>query len=138
MDFSSILTHETCAKCRNCCVFKKESLIYVPNGIEVKEQSDGMFVCAHRNENAGCALGKNKPMECAAWPFSIAKRGNELLLVLERSCPELEDTETIKKFAIETVAPVLLAYYQRNLTKIRDFDKLLQIELFQIGLVQKK
>ena len=130
-----MLSHETCAKCINCCIFKKESLIYVPEGIEVKEQSDGMFACAHRCENSGCALGKNKPVECAAWPFSIAKRGNELLMVLERSCPELENTEIVKKFAMETVAPALLAYYRLNSAKIRVFNKLFQTELFQIGIV---
>jgi len=100
----------------------------------VKEQSDGMFVCVHRCENSGCALGKNKPVECAAWPFSIAKRGNELLMVLERSCSELEDSETIKKFAMEAVTPILLAYYRRNLAKIRVFNKLFQVELFHVGV----
>jgi len=94
-----------------------------------------MFVCAHRNENAGCALGKNKPMECAAWPFSIAKRGNELLLVLERSCPELKNTEIIRKFAMEIVAPALLAYSKLNLNAFRAYNQLLQDELFQVGLV---
>jgi len=135
MDFSPILTSDVCAKCKNCCIFKKESLIYVPEGIEVREQNDGMFVCAHRNENFGCSLGKNKPVECAAWPFSIAKLGNELFLVLERSCRELEGTETIKKFAMEIVASVLLTYYRRNLAKIRDYNKLSQVKLFQVRIV---
>ncbi|MCL2282541.1 MAG: hypothetical protein FWC26_04415 [Fibromonadales bacterium] len=134
MDFSSILTRETCAKCRNCCVFKKESLIYVPEGIGVKEQSDGMFVCEHCRDS-GCALGKNKPMECAAWPFSIAKRGNELLLVLERSCKELKNTETVKKVAQETIAPPLLEYSKRHLNAIRAYNELLQAELFQVGIL---
>jgi len=98
-------------------------------------QSDGMFVCAHRDENFGCALGKDKPIECAAWPFSIAKRGSEFLLVLERSCSELKNTEMVKKFAMETVAPSLLAYYRRNLSKIRDYNNILQTELFQVRIV---
>ncbi|MCL1967177.1 MAG: hypothetical protein FWF67_04785 [Fibromonadales bacterium] len=126
MDFAHILKHETCANCKNCCVFKKESLVYVPKGIEVEEQSDGMFACVHRCENAGCTLGKNKPMECAAWPFSVSKRGKELLLVLEHSCPELnkaEKAERVKKFALEVIAPALLAYSRKNRDTLREYDK---------------
>jgi hypothetical protein len=126
MDFAHILSHETCANCKNCCAFKKESLVYVPEGIEVKEQSDGMFVCAHRCENAGCTLGKNKPMECAAWPFSISKRGEELLLVLEHSCHVLnkeEKIEKVKKFALETIVPALLEYSKQHLNSLREHDE---------------
>ncbi|MCL2101525.1 MAG: hypothetical protein FWH22_07415, partial [Fibromonadales bacterium] len=87
--------------CKICCKFKPESLIYAPKEIELKEQ-DGMFACVHCSES-GCALEENKPLECAAWPFSVSKRGDELLLVLEHSCPELnkkERFEEIKKFAL--------------------------------------
>lgn len=121
-----MLKHETCAKCKMCCVFKPESLIYVPKGIEVKAQDDGMFVCVHRSEGVGCSLGKDKPVECAAWPFSISKRGDELLLVLEHSCPELnkeEKLEEAKKFALENVAPVLLEYARKNLDTLREYDE---------------
>jgi len=136
MDFAKILKHETCANCKNCCVFKKESLFYVPKGIEVKEQSDGMFVCVHRCENAGCTLGKNKPMECAAWPFSVSKRGKELLLVLEHSCPELnkeEKAERVKKFALEVIAPALLEYSKQNMDTLREYDdrnRILEVLIF--------
>jgi len=123
MPLTPILTNETCAKCRNCCIFKKESLMYVPKGIDVKEQSDGQFVCVHRNENAGCALGKNKPVECAAWPFSVSKRGSELLLVLECSCPELKGTETVKKFAEKNIVPLLQGHSMQNLDTLREYDE---------------
>jgi hypothetical protein len=104
-------------------VFKKESLVYVPKGIEVNEQSNGMFVCVHRCENAGCLLGKDKPIECAAWPFSISKRGKELLLVLEHSCPELNKEEKLEKaktFALKIVAPALLEYSRQNIDTLRE------------------
>ena len=125
MDLSPILKHETCAKCKICCVFKPESLVYVPKGIEVKEQKDGMFVCVHLCKNTGCTLGKNKPVECIAWPFSISRRGEELLLVLEHSCPELnkkEKFDEMKKFALEAVAPKLLEYSRKNLDTLREYD----------------
>lgn len=126
MDFAPILNHEDCARCKICCVFKKESLVYVPKGIKTEEQSNGMFACIHRCENMGCLLGKNKPIECAAWPFSISKRGRELLLVLEHSCLELnkkEKFESAKKFAIEVVAPVLLPYSRQNLNTLREHNE---------------
>jgi hypothetical protein len=107
-------------------VFKKESLIYVPNGIEVKEQKNGLFICTHRCENMGCTLGKNKPVECAAWPFSISKRGEELLLVLEHSCPELNKKEKLqaaKTFALEMVVPTLLEYSKRHLNTLREYEE---------------
>jgi len=126
MDFAHILKHETCARCKNCCVFKKESLVYVPKGIEVSEQSDGIFVCVHRCENAGCLMGEDKPIECAAWPFSISKRGKELLLVLEHSCPELNKKEKLEKakaFALKVIAPALLEYSKQNIDTLREYDE---------------
>jgi hypothetical protein len=111
--------------CKICCVFKPESLIYVPRGIEVKEQN-GMFACVHCCDSKGCTLGKNKPLECAAWPFSISKRGNELVLALEHSCPELnkeEKFEEIKQFAMENVAPALLEYSKQHLDTLREYDE---------------
>ena len=84
-----------------------------------------MFACVHCSES-GCALGENKPLECAAWPFSVSKRGDELLLVLEHSCPELnkkERFEEIKKFALEHVAPALLEYSRQNLSTLREYDE---------------
>jgi Pyruvate/2-oxoacid:ferredoxin oxidoreductase delta subunit len=130
MDLSPILKHETCANCKICCVFKPESLIYVPKEIEVKKQEDGMFACIHRCENAGCTLEKNKPTECAAWPFSISKRGGKLLLVLEHSCPELNKRERfneVKKFALENVAPKLLEYSRKNTGTLREHNSKNQI-----------
>jgi hypothetical protein len=125
MDFSLILTLETCAKCKVCCVFKQESLVYVPRGVEVKEQESGEFACVHRCEDFGCMLGKSKPMECAAWPFSISRRGNELLLILEHSCPELnkkEKFEAAKEFALSVVAQSLLEYSRNHLDALREYD----------------
>jgi len=121
----SILKHETCAKCKICCIFKKESLIYVPKGMEVKELKNGLFACVHHSENMGCKLGKNKPLECAAWPFSVSKRGNELLLVLEHSCPELNKKERLqeaKTFALEKLAASLLEYSRQHLDTLREYD----------------
>jgi len=71
-------------------------------------------------------LGKNKPIECAAWPFSVSKRGKELLLVLEHSCPELnreEKAERAKKFALEIIAPALLEYSRQNPDTLREYDE---------------
>jgi len=121
----SILKHETCAKCKICCVFKKESLIYVPRGIEVKEKK-GLFACVHHCENMGCNLKKNKPIECAAWPFSISRRGKELLLVLEHSCPELNKKERLQEakiFAQEMVAHALLKHSRQHLDTLREYDE---------------
>jgi hypothetical protein len=126
MDFSPLLTLEICAKCKNCCVFKPESLIYAPKGIDVASCPCGTFVCVHRCENAGCGAGENKPMECKAWPFSVSKRGKELLLVLEHNCPELNKKEKIeqaKKFALEDVAGPLLEYSKQHLDTLREHDE---------------
>ena len=126
MDITPILKQEICAKCKICCVFKPRSLIYVPKGIETVKQKNGIFACIHHCENTGCKLGKDKPMECKAWPFSVSKRGNELLLVLERSCPELNKKEKlnkVKKFAIENIATDLLEYSRKNLDTLREYDE---------------
>lgn len=107
-------------------MFKKESLVYVPKGIEVKEQKNGLFACAHHCENMGCTLGKDKPVECAAWPFSVSRRGKELLLVLEHTCPELNKKEKLQEakiFALEMVAPALLEYSRQHLDTLREYEE---------------
>jgi len=80
----------------------------------------------------GCKLGKNKPLECAAWPFSVSKRGKELLLVLEHSCPELNKKERLqeaKKFALEKLSASLLEYSRQHLDTLREYDEKSEIIL---------
>ncbi len=71
-------------------------------------------------------MGKDKPIECAAWPFSISKRGKELLLVLEHTCPELNKKEKLEKakaFALKVIAPALLEYSKQNIDTLREYDE---------------
>jgi hypothetical protein len=81
-----IVSAAECGECKNCCVFKPESRKYAPEGIVLVQQSDGDYRCPSLDPESGCNLGGDKPFECTAWPFSVSRLGDRLVLTLEKSC----------------------------------------------------
>lgn len=86
---SKILSKETCATCRICCVFDKEDIWEAPVGVKIKnEPKDGLFYCSELSEN-GCKLGQNKPFECSIWPFRIMEYNNNYVITVSPVCPSI-------------------------------------------------
>ncbi|GHT98835.1 hypothetical protein FACS1894142_5690 [Spirochaetia bacterium] len=121
----NLTTAEECRECRNCCVFRPQSLRYAPKVLKLIKQPDGDYVCSYRDLENGCQAGSNKPFLCSAWPFSIAKLGDgRLALILEYSCPvaPAKPLADIRRFAWETLSDKLYDHAQRFPDTIRDYD----------------
>ena len=84
-----ILSKDTCAKCRICCIFNEDDVWEAPYGIKLTEkQSDGLFHCSHLGKN-GCMLSDEKPFECKIWPFRVMDYDGKLVIALSSICPSL-------------------------------------------------
>ncbi|MBP3923402.1 MAG: hypothetical protein J6D27_10580 [Ruminiclostridium sp.] len=92
-----ILSPESCAKCRVCCVFDKEDIWEIPllseellsyvlknvdSDIKYEKQGDEYRLLMSFGEGeelsycpvlteTGCALGDKKPFDCRVWPFRV-------------------------------------------------------------------
>ena len=95
----NILSPETCAKCRMCCIFDKydvwetpvvsaelyekihaarpelkfvskgDSGAYIFNMEETWDSERELFICPALDPDKGCTLGDNKPFDCKIWPY---------------------------------------------------------------------
>lgn len=132
-----ILSPESCAECRICCVFDAGDSWEMPliepcladeiqrayPNVKMKEAfkngrykifdaeyaSDGLTRCPMLTE-AGCALGDRKPFDCKIWPFRVMKKGGCLLL---------------------TLSPVCETVYRLPINKASDFAAKISSELFE-------
>ena len=130
----NILSNETCAKCRLCCIFDKYDVWetpvitrelfvklsaerhdlkmvskgvsggYVFNMENCWDEEEEIFRCPALDPKKGCTLGDNKPFDCRIWPFRVM---------------ETED----KRFRMITVSPVCPEIFDRPLSQLSEFVK---------------
>ena len=120
---SSILTGETCANCRNCCVFEVQSAWELPtfppqaaarlngNPAYPVTQAGGRChitlpydasrkaqPCPFLNPASGCTLPTDeKPFACKLWPVRVMRRADGTpALALYRGCPGIPDAAALK------------------------------------------
>ena len=118
---SSILSKSTCAACKFCCSFRRQSLwetpLFPPEVAEklsqpneygvVGEFRDGQIIlggyrtadpeeevpCTFLNPQKGCILkGEDKPFDCSIWPLRIMDKGGKLVIALTPTCPAIGAT----------------------------------------------
>ncbi|MCM1055044.1 MAG: hypothetical protein NC394_05905 [Bacteroides sp.] len=119
---TEILSRESCAKCKVCCVFDREDCWEMPlikpelaaelersrpdvkinkiGACGVFEPSfgeDGLAKCPMLTEK-GCGLGESKPFDCRVWPFRVMKKGGLLLLTLSPVC------ETVSGLSVSEIS----------------------------------
>ena len=115
---SKILSKFSCAACKFCCSFRRQSLwetplfppevagkLSKPNeyGV-VGEFRDGQIVlggyktgdpeeevpCTFLDPERGCILkGEDKPFDCSIWPLRIMRKDGELVIALTPTCPSI-------------------------------------------------
>lgn len=109
-----ILSGESCANCRLCCVFDRYDVWETPVFTEdiknkilekapdtqflpveggyifkVSEFDDeGLFSCPALTEK-GCMLGDEKPFDCRIWPYRIMNIGGRRAITIASICDEL-------------------------------------------------
>ncbi|MCM1578320.1 MAG: hypothetical protein NC078_05930 [Ruminococcus sp.] len=112
-----ILSPESCAKCRICCIFDKydvwetpviteelrekisekfPALKYATKGgafiFDMRETYNSekeLFTCPALDPQKGCTLGDIKPFDCKIWPYRIMELGGELVISVASICPEM-------------------------------------------------
>ena len=107
-----ILAAETCAKCRNCCVFEKQSAwelpafskeaaarlndknaVMHPEGdrfrLTLQYNDDNAQPCPFLDSRSGCTLpAAEKPFACKIWPVRLMRdETGKLRLALYQGCP---------------------------------------------------
>lgn len=109
-----ILSSESCAKCRLCCVFDRYDVWETPVFTEeIRERirqanpdaefvakdggfifkadkfdEDGLFLCPALTEK-GCMLGDDKPFDCRIWPYRIMEIDGRRAITIASICEEL-------------------------------------------------
>lgn len=118
---SKILSRKTCAACKFCCSFRRQSLwetpLFPPEVVEklskpneygvVGEFRNGQIVlggyrtddpeeevpCTFLDPHKGCILkAEDKPFDCSIWPLRVMDKGGELVIALTPTCPTIGAT----------------------------------------------
>ena len=118
---SSILSKSTCANCKFCCSFRRQSLwetpLFPPEVVEklshpneygvVGAFRDGQIIiggyrtddpeeevpCTFLDPQKGCILkGEDKPFDCSIWPLRVMRKEGKLVIALTPTCPTIGKT----------------------------------------------
>ena len=115
---STILSGQTCAVCRNCCIFEEQSAWELPTfsaeaAARLPEQyqktKDGARYritlpydethaaqpCPFLDERTGCTLPPDeKPFACSLWPVRLMRdESGEVFFALYRGCPGIPEEQ---------------------------------------------
>ena len=136
----NILSPETCAKCRICCIFEKihaarpelkfvskgDSGAYIFNMEETWDSERELFICPALDPDKGCTLGDNKPFDCKIWPYRIMEFNGVRVISVASICPdmyakplnklvgELENGLADKIFAEADKDPAMIKPYEQG------------------------
>lgn len=115
---SKILSKTSCAACKFCCSFRRQSLwetpLFSPEIVKklshpneygvVGEFRDGQIIlggyrtddpeeevpCTFLDPHKGCILkAEDKPFDCSIWPLRIMDKDGELVIALTPTCPSI-------------------------------------------------
>lgn len=118
---SQVLSKSTCAACKFCCSFRRQSLwetpLFPPEIAEklsqpneygvVGEFCDGQIIiggyrtndpeeevpCTFLNQQKGCILkGEDKPFDCSIWPLRVMRKEGKLVIALTPTCHAIGPT----------------------------------------------
>ena len=155
---TKILSRNSCAKCRLCCVFDRydlwetpsienelreyiksnigDDIEYTPKGdmwlFKMKEsKEDGLYRCPMLNDT-GCILGEKKPFECAIWPYRIMEVEGKRAMSIAPICDSVNalPLATLLSFAKE-IAPKIFAYADLHPDIIKPYDGTYPVLLFE-------
>ena len=132
-----ILSGETCAKCRLCCVFDRYDIWETPiftqelcerisaakpdvrfmpkdGGYILRAEefdADQLFRCPALTDT-GCMLGDDKPFDCRIWPYRIMNVGGRRAITIASICEEMyaRPLSQLTEFLKEGLAATIFAY----------------------------
>ncbi|MBE5922673.1 MAG: hypothetical protein E7269_07970 [Lachnospiraceae bacterium] len=136
-----ILSSNTCANCRMCCIFEQEDVWEVPllctedaayikenyPDIEMEVCADGLhFVmefppngedasCPMLSEK-GCLLGEHKPFDCKIWPYRLMEKDGSVWIAVASLCDVVtsQGKEALLTYYNNVLECEVKAYYRAN------------------------
>lgn len=156
---TEILSRNTCANCRLCCIFDAseiwETPIITP---ELKEKilkevdsktrfitkgncslfrlenidSQGLYHCPMLREN-GCILGEGKPFDCSIWPFRIMNVCGRRAITIAPICPAVTSVplSRLLDFIKGSFSENIFIYADMHSEIVKDYDDSYPILLFE-------
>ena len=136
-----ILSAETCAKCRNCCIFEKQSAWELPTfpkkaaarltsgayrmqtesgrcRIELQYPNDSAQPCPFLDSSTGCTLPESeKPFACKIWPLRLMRdESGKVRLALYDGCPGIPEAklDALKKILDSGLSSIIYAEASRD------------------------
>jgi Fe-S-cluster containining protein len=146
--FEELLTPDDCAKCRLCCYFSQyeiwetpaiddELKRYVnekfPDVRFINSENCSYFALVKRDNTeffncpvltqTGCTLGKDKPFECAVWPFRIMRFDDKFVISVSALCKPMmrNSLEDILKTLENGLENALISHAGKNPFMIKNY-----------------
>ncbi len=157
---TKLLSRETCADCRLCCIFDRydvwetpilsqemrqriqemlPDVEFISKGQEsyifrVRELDENdLFTCPLLDPAKGCRLGTEKPFDCQIWPFRIMNVNGRRAITIAPICEAMaaQPIGTLLKFLREELAETIFAYSAAHPDVVQPYDDLYPILLWE-------
>ena len=157
---TKLLSRETCAECRLCCVFdhydvwetpvlsqeirnKAEKLLpdaeFVSKGesswlFRIREfDEDDLFRCPLLDPQRGCKLGTEKPFDCQIWPVRIMEFDGRQAITIAPICDAMmaQPIGALLSFLKEGLADTIFSYAEKNPDVVKPYDSMYPVLLWK-------
>lgn len=153
-----ILSPESCAECRLCCVFDSSDIWEIPvfssetagiirealpdtefirhgGGYILKTEKlagNELFTCPALTDK-GCMLGDSKPFDCRIWPFRIMEIGGRRAITVASLCSEIYNRplSQLVEFLRDGLADEIFSYAAENPEIVKPYDSGYPVLLFE-------
>ena len=141
-----ILSPDTCAGCRVCCVFdhddvweiplisdelsrkissERPELTLIPRGkssyvLDMKFEKDDLTYCPALSEK-GCTLGDKKPFDCRIWPFRAMKKGDDIVITVSPVCGAVDPSSPEVAELAEELSQTIFDEADKNPDIIKEY-----------------
>ena len=157
---TKLLSRETCADCRLCCIFDRydvwetpilsqemrqriqemlPDVEFISKGQEsyifrVRELDENdLFTCPLLDPAKGCRLGTEKPFDCQIWPFRIMNVNGRRAITIAPICEAMaaQPIGTLLKILKDELAETIFAYSAAHPDVVQPYDDLYPILLWE-------
>lgn len=153
-----ILSPQTCAECRLCCVFdcydvwntpviapelrnKIQKILpdaeFLSAGAESyrfrMHPESNSFACPLLNPEKGCLLGDEKPFDCRIFPFRLMHLDDSIVIAVSPLCDALTQysLKTLLDFVKAELAETVFAYAEQHPDAVHVYDPLYPVLLWK-------
>ncbi len=157
---TKLLSRETCADCRLCCVFdrydvwetpviseevrrKAEKILpdaeFISKGecsylfrINELDEND-LFHCPLLDPQKGCMLGTEKPFDCQIWPYRIMVLDGRLAITIAPICDAMmsQPIGSLISLLKEGLADTIFDYAQKHPDVVKPYDSMYPVLLWK-------